>query len=291
MCHIYSVNSHSIVSLSVMNSNSYRDAQLIHAGKGYAIMFSIWGSDHTYREEFINLLSIEPKISDLLTDWPLADLMQQLDKGRNEFRDSQVHSISSQMSGWGVGVPEDKKLCGFGNNVCHYGADTVPYRTHEEIQTFQVITIDDLPVFLWENEQVDPQDMNKGFLCGELLVKVLLSILIGPAAARPRGQSSGAGGYANIIARYALSAESTCRWSFKSETTGFNHLKFYQRIIFTVGTWKDEEQQLLLMWWSRMVLTHLRGGPHATQLDNTPAPSSAAVLMMQQAVGMTAVPH
>ena len=76
------------------------------------------GSERSYREEYINLLSIEPKMSDLLTDRPLAQLTLQMDKGRNEFRNSQVHSISNQISSWGIGVPDNKQLRGFGNDTC-----------------------------------------------------------------------------------------------------------------------------------------------------------------------------
>jgi hypothetical protein len=77
------------------------------------------------------------------------------------------------------------------------------------------VTADHFPRFLWQGGRADMQDLKKGFLRGELLVKVctvsspvqtlaeyqqvLLSIMIGPAAARPGGQHSGAGGYADIL--------------------------------------------------------------------------------------------
>ncbi|KAF9785950.1 hypothetical protein BJ322DRAFT_754912 [Thelephora terrestris] len=318
------------------SKNSHRDPLLIHAGKGYAIMYSIWGRfrdilqrgsplvdvnplllsplDRGYREEYINLLSIEPKIADLLADRELPDLVRDLEKGRNEFRNSQVHSISNQISSWGIGVPDDKHLRGFGNDIC--GRLLCPSTkdwgdpiARERLQTLQAdVTIDNFPRFLWEGERVDPQDMNKGFLRGELLVKALLSILIGPAAARPGGQCSGAGGYADIlnmqtltvpslafgaaVTRFALSAETKCRWSFsKEDMPGFNYLGFYQKITLAVGKWRDEDQRSLLMWWNRMILSHLRGGPHATQLNGAPEPGSAAALMIQQATGAIAAPH
>ena len=111
-------------------------------------------------------------------------------------------------------------------------------------------------------------------------------MLIGPAAARPGGQSTGAGGYADLLnlktmtvpslafaaavvrpfrgynlfsslphmslqTRYALSIEPTCRWVLKSNSPGFNNLAFYQRIISTVESWGEEEQRSLLLWWNR----------------------------------------
>lgn len=191
---------------------------------------------------------------------------------------------------------------------CHHRIDTLLDRIREQIRTFQIlVTADDFPKFLWEGEQVDPQDMNKGFLRGGLLVKALLSIFIGPAAARPGSHCSGAGGYADIlnlqtltipslafaatVVRYALSAESSCKWSFGKNTPGFNNLSFYQQIITTVGSWKHDDKRSLIMWWNRAILSHVRGGPHAIQLNNTPTPGSAAALMMQQAAATAAGPN
>lgn len=83
---------------------------------------------------------------------------------------------------------------------CFYGTDPLLSSVRERIRVFQIpVTHDSFPRFLWEGERADPQDTNKGFLRGELLVKVLLSMLIGPSAARPDGQSSGKGGYADLL--------------------------------------------------------------------------------------------
>lgn len=164
-------------------------------------------SNRTYREGYLNLLSIEPKISDFVTSHSLAELMSQLDKGRNEFRNSQVHTICDRISGWGTGVPGDKQLRGFGSDVCgrllcpptHDWENPmyvpkyclvprdvaelmlVSRRTREQIRSFQIhITADDFPRFLWEDERVDLQDMKKGFLRGELLTKVYTLLLSEP---------------------------------------------------------------------------------------------------------------
>jgi hypothetical protein len=100
-----------------------------------------------------------------------------MDKGRNELRNSQVHSITNTISSWGIGVPEDKKLRGFGNDTCGrllcpstqdwndpmfvyitlYLFFLVPieltpsHRTRERLKSFQLlVTADDFPRFLWE---------------------------------------------------------------------------------------------------------------------------------------------
>jgi hypothetical protein len=165
-------------------------------------------SDRTYREGYLNLLSIEPKISDLVAERPLSELTSQLDRGRNEFRNSQVHLIQEQIPSWGIGVPEDKQLRGFGNDVCgrllcpptqdwedptcvsngpplvpsgYLRADVITHRIREQIRLFRIpVTADDFPRFLWESERAYPQDMNKGFLRGELLVKVRISSFSNP---------------------------------------------------------------------------------------------------------------
>ena len=66
----------------------------------------------------MNLISVEPKIPDLAANHPLTDIVVQLDKGRKEFRNSQVHSISNRIPSWGFKVPQDKQLRGFGDDVC-----------------------------------------------------------------------------------------------------------------------------------------------------------------------------
>jgi hypothetical protein len=137
----------------------------------------------------------------MLPDHSLDDLARQLDRGRNEFRNSQVHSITTQISGWGIGVPAEKRLRGFGNDICGkllcpstqdwenlvYDVSrslglfvklTPPLSTRDRIRNFEIpVTADDFPRFLWEGGRVDSHDMNQGFLRGDLLIKVCLAAL------------------------------------------------------------------------------------------------------------------
>jgi hypothetical protein len=46
VCHVYTIELCSIFPHFLRHTDGYRDAQLIHAGKGYAIMYSIWGRFH-----------------------------------------------------------------------------------------------------------------------------------------------------------------------------------------------------------------------------------------------------
>ena len=73
-----------------------------------------------WREEYLNLLSIDPKISDLIPRASsLISLASKLEDGRNEIKSTQVHSISiREISSWGLGVLVQKELRGFGDEVC-----------------------------------------------------------------------------------------------------------------------------------------------------------------------------
>jgi hypothetical protein len=49
-------------------------------------------------------------------------------------------------------------------------------RTRDGIRAFRIpVTHNDFPRFLWENERVNEEDMKKGFLRGQVLVKVCFS--------------------------------------------------------------------------------------------------------------------
>lgn len=123
-----------------------------------------------------------------------------LERGRNNFRSAQVHSIGvDEIHKWELGVPSNKSVRGFGNDVCgrllcpsnrdwtdpayvrsllslllvFRGTNQLVCSIRQQIQLFQIpVTHDEFPCFLWEDERADPQDTNKGFLRGQLLVKV-----------------------------------------------------------------------------------------------------------------------
>lgn len=104
-----------------------------------------------------------------------------------------------------VGAPQAKAVRGLGDDVCGRllcpsTQDWDDEQTRQDIRLLNIcVTADDFPKFLWEEERVDARDMNKGFLCGGLLIKVLLAVLIGPAATNSdTRQNSGAGGGTQI---------------------------------------------------------------------------------------------
>ena len=64
------------------------------------------------------------------------------------------------------------------------GTDVSLCRTRGRIRNFEIsVTHDDFPRFLWENEDVDEGDMKKGFLRGDVLVRVRVSFSSAPSFA------------------------------------------------------------------------------------------------------------
>lgn len=64
------------------------------------------------------MLTIEPKISDFVQEQPLTQLTSQLERGRNQFKSTEVHMITREVATWGIGIPGDKQLRGFGDDIC-----------------------------------------------------------------------------------------------------------------------------------------------------------------------------
>ena len=72
------------------------------------------------RDEYRNLLSVEPRIPDILTRVPLLDAARILRDGREAFRASQTHSIATNIPLWPTGytVPSKKVFRGFMDDIC-----------------------------------------------------------------------------------------------------------------------------------------------------------------------------
>lgn len=61
----------------------------------------------------------------------------------------------------------------------------------------------------------------------------------------------------SLQARHALSADLKCSWSADDSAPGFSNLKFYQRILSTVGLWSEDDKKSLIKWWNLCVIQHL----------------------------------
>lgn len=76
--------------------------------------------DRELREDYQNLLSVEPRLVDVLTRKPTADAAKLLTFGRDSFRTSEVHLVAKEIPLWPTGypIPAPKALRGFNNDIC-----------------------------------------------------------------------------------------------------------------------------------------------------------------------------
>jgi len=303
------------------------DSVLLLAGKAYGTSFSLWKKffnilvdgpdltkvanpsylsdrDRELREDYQNLLSVDPRLLDVLTRKSNDEAARLLTLGRDGFRNSEVHAISKAIPLWPTGhnIPASKPLRGVNNDVCgallcppSYDWDDPSVRENIRNHTI-VLDEDDLPRFLWERETANVRDLNVGFLRGEILVRTTLAVLLGPAVAQT-GEGNGAGGYADkfnmrsvtipaialmaALARHALTADGKFAWAAGTGTR-FSYLRFYHTIIKAVSGWSQTDKTQLTAWWDGRVLSRLRGTSRAVSQLDRPRPDSAAALMQQQ---------
>jgi hypothetical protein len=72
------------------------------------------------RDEYQKLLSVEPKIPDILTRVPLLKAARTLKDGREAFRSSQAHTISTDIPLWSTGyaITPNKHCRGLMDDTC-----------------------------------------------------------------------------------------------------------------------------------------------------------------------------
>jgi len=76
--------------------------------------------DRELREDYQNLLSVDSRLIDVLANKPNDKAAKLLAQGRDDFRNSQVHSISKVISLWptNYSIPGSKSLRGVNDDVC-----------------------------------------------------------------------------------------------------------------------------------------------------------------------------
>lgn len=76
--------------------------------------------DRELREDYQNLLSVDSWLIDVLANKPNDEAAKLLTHGRDEFRNSEVHSISKVISLWptGYNIPGSKSLRGVNDDIC-----------------------------------------------------------------------------------------------------------------------------------------------------------------------------
>lgn len=76
--------------------------------------------DRELREDYQNLLSVDPRLVNVLTHKSTDQAARLLTKGRESFRNCQIHSISGAISLWSThfSIPGPKHLRGVNSDVC-----------------------------------------------------------------------------------------------------------------------------------------------------------------------------
>lgn len=76
--------------------------------------------DRELREDYQNLLSVEPRLADVLSRKPNDEAARLLTKGRDSLRNSEVHKVGKEISSWPTGytIPGSKDLRGVTDDVC-----------------------------------------------------------------------------------------------------------------------------------------------------------------------------
>lgn len=79
-----------------------------------------YNSDRQLREDYQNLLSVDPRLVDVLHRKPTAEAAKLLTFGRDAFRTSEVHVIVKEIPLWPTGhnIPASKMLRGVNNDIC-----------------------------------------------------------------------------------------------------------------------------------------------------------------------------
>jgi hypothetical protein len=76
--------------------------------------------DRELREDYQNLLSVEPRLADVLSRKPNDEAARLLMQGRDAFRNSEVHMVGKVISSWptSYAIHGSKALRGVNDNVC-----------------------------------------------------------------------------------------------------------------------------------------------------------------------------
>ena len=76
--------------------------------------------DRELREDYQNLLSVDPRLVDVLTRKPTDQAARLLTKGRESFHNCEVHAIAGMISLWPTRfkIPGQRPLRGVGDDVC-----------------------------------------------------------------------------------------------------------------------------------------------------------------------------
>ncbi|GBE88043.1 hypothetical protein SCP_1202710 [Sparassis crispa] len=249
------------------------------------------------------------------------EIAHMLDSGWNSVRACNIHDIRGDILYWHEFEPridkDHKSLRGFNHPEC--GCLLCPASYHWEDPAVHEglcngsknypAGASDWPSFLWENEETNQEDLIKGFLHNELLIKALRHILWGPSAGRAGptltsngGSKKNQGGshklkvmiyrirsitvgsiaYSVMVVHFLLSSQGTM--SVGGDGGKFLYGEFYHRLVkFMEQDMTPAQLQTLLDYWTTEVLgNEFEDSDSDADIENTAGHMSIAARMRAQ---------
>ncbi|KAI0260333.1 hypothetical protein BC834DRAFT_973475 [Gloeopeniophorella convolvens] len=207
-----------------------------------------------------------------------------LDGGRRQIHSNIVRMVQRSIldwHDWDGDMSEVVNKANRGFNHAEFGRLLCPasYNWNDEKVRLGLQTNDkeypvgasDWPAFMWEDPRnIDTDQLLKGFLRGQLIVKAVRSILFRPVSTRNGNQPKpgnlkypirevtfGIVTYAVTIVRFALSSEPTF---YPGGSDGkWPYQKFYTSIVAIITAMDPEDRKELKEWWNLQVFGHRQG--------------------------------
>ncbi|KAI0057241.1 hypothetical protein BV25DRAFT_1920340 [Artomyces pyxidatus] len=243
-----------------------------------------------YNNLFIQLCTLAPDlVQEIASGGPdgVRLVVDKLDKGRSKTRGDLVHGIKKAIPDWHTFLPEDghrknKARRGFhhdeyGRLLCPAALDWADPAVRTGIRNCNPmyrVSATDWPIFLWEDERLDMDNVTVGFLRGRLVVQAVIFMMHGPSAVgdsdqhgeirtngnrRPRAARHGVNhvtpaaiAYGAVLVHFAMSAQS--HMSAGGSGGKWPYEAFYHALVEHVERYMDEpDRRDLLAWWKTQV--------------------------------------
>ncbi|KAJ3514482.1 hypothetical protein NMY22_g14718 [Coprinellus aureogranulatus] len=261
---------------------------------------------------FVKLVDMVPSLEDLLHISPperISAIAVMIQKGANAARSDDTRSLKSAVIDWIAPasgepihphIPKHSKVDrGFNHDItgallCPTSLDwskeeyvyemfptdrseispsSLQCRDRHALRNKEIIAGGtDWPVFLYENEKPDPEDMWRGLFRGRLLILGFKHVFISPSSAEDISRATRAGNaringmthvtpasiaYIATQVRFALSSSSTfCR----TDKDGESELFYHSILEILEDPDEAEEVKALLAWWNRKVFPAASNG-------------------------------
>lgn len=232
-----------------------------------------------------------------------ASISAKLEAGRRGSRSEDINSMKDKIGRWRTFAPpydpDNRSMLGFKHPDCgkllcpaslNWSDSSVRANLRDGITKARP---DDFPLFLYMNEQVDSEDLFRGFLRNMILVKGYLHVFRGPSAATNSSRSGTRKGnaathsitkvtvpsiaYIATLIRFVLSDQPT--FSAGGSSGHWPYRTFYRTLLEVVSVMNPHEREDLLNWWNDKIYADF------ADLEENDGELSIAARMKAQATG------